>query len=439
MSSTWIDFIAIFEETDRCEAVHEALLAARVGGDTSRWNAELDKMGATEDEDDRWSSDLIQRDEAVLTGEIQGSASSEPREWLSELARLGATAIAAEVLHDQVGEREKLWLIHGKRASKAKLFEVLAKQSLNCALMVAMEQLDRKQVEELLDRGADPNTRVFGRPPIVVASESGRHALMQALVRAGADVNAHDRESSAGGLLERGGTALHDVVGSIKMVRFLLSAGADIHARNSKGQTPLHLAALQHVHLNVFRALLKAGAEIDARDKRGVTPLMTLFQSGAEPENAHRLMQFLMSQGADLEARDAHGGNALWHAQGSGLESLLLAEGMTLEIPDDAYIGNLRRDLDTAITVDDKPKFAELVDRIGELSPEEAHRVLEWAVLRYRVDFVEALAARGVDVNRRNREGYAVLEIEKICREDPQSENSKKVIKVLKRFGKAGR
>jgi ankyrin repeat protein len=446
MSSTWIDFIALFDNSDLCEAVYQALLAAQAGGDLSRWNTELKKHGVKDiDGDEDWSSDLLERDDCVLTGEIQRSASSEPREWLSALARLGATGIAAKAFFDQVGESQRFWLINGKRASKAKLYEVLTKQSLDCAFVVAMEQRDKKQVEKLLENGSNPDTRVFGRPAIVVASEGGPQAVVKALVQAGADVNAHDRDTSSMGLMERGGTALHDVVRSTNMVRFLLSAGADVDARNAKGQTPLHLAALERVNEQVFRTLLKAGAEIDSRDNRGLTPLMTLFLGRSDLEVCSSLMKFLTSRGADLEARDTHGGNVLWYGYESEVASLLEAEGLTLEVPDNAYVGDLNTDLNNATVHRDAAMFEKLVHRIGDVSPDEAHSILEMAVWTEQVEFVRALADNGVDVNRRNRDGFTVFEMEELFRMTgdgdlaPPSESSKEILRVLNLFGREGR
>jgi len=46
-------------------------------------------------------------------------------------------------------------------------------------------------------------------------------------------------------------------------VQHLLAAGADPHARNARGDTPLHFAAIQG-NLEVAVALLAAGADVHA-------------------------------------------------------------------------------------------------------------------------------------------------------------------------------
>ena len=54
-------------------------------------------------------------------------------------------------------------------------------------------------------------------------------------------------------------------------VRACLRAGADLHARNEYGHTPLHIAARKG-HAAALAALLEAGADPDARDEDGSTP-----------------------------------------------------------------------------------------------------------------------------------------------------------------------
>ena len=51
-----------------------------------------------------------------------------------------------------------------------------------------------------------------------------------------------------------------------------LDAGADIMARDDRGQTPLHYAAMWGTPAN-NQLLLAAGADVMARDKDGNTPL----------------------------------------------------------------------------------------------------------------------------------------------------------------------
>ncbi|MBC6412390.1 MAG: ankyrin repeat domain-containing protein, partial [Hyphomonadaceae bacterium] len=56
-------------------------------------------------------------------------------------------------------------------------------------------------------------------------------------------------------------------------VRRCLAAGAEVNARDTFGQTPLHLAAKKG-NAETVTALVKAGADIEVREEKyGLTPL----------------------------------------------------------------------------------------------------------------------------------------------------------------------
>ena len=65
----------------------------------------------------------------------------------------------------------------------------------------------------------------------------------------------------------------------------LLKQGADIHATNKNGWTPLHWGALNNA-TNTAEVLLKNGADVNAKNKNGDTPL-----HWAEKESMKRLLR----------------------------------------------------------------------------------------------------------------------------------------------------
>lgn len=71
----------------------------------------------------------------------------------------------------------------------------------------------------------------FGQPPLGLAALHGSLSSVEALIDAGADVNAKGGD---------GGTALHNAafVGEVEVARRLIEAGADIEAQNNRGNTP---------------------------------------------------------------------------------------------------------------------------------------------------------------------------------------------------------
>src|SRR5262249_16145530 len=57
-------------------------------------------------------------------------------------------------------------------------------------------------------------------------------------------------------------------------VRYLLEAGAEINARDSRSLTPLFFAlATEYPSLDIVRTLLRAGADVNVGDNNGDTPL----------------------------------------------------------------------------------------------------------------------------------------------------------------------
>lgn len=84
-------------------------------------------------------------------------------------------------------------------------------------------------------------------------------------------------------------------------VSALLAAGANIDARNSKGQTALHTAAKAGFP-KVIQVLLKAGAEVNVRDDKGESPLFYAFRSSVKKrENLLKGVELLLAAGADIK------------------------------------------------------------------------------------------------------------------------------------------
>jgi hypothetical protein len=127
-------------------------------------------------------------------------------------------------------------------------------------------------VELLLRLGADPNAADGGghTPLYSVGNEckvSGGGKVVHALVRAGANVDAHDGVKHC--------TALHMAArrGNVEVAEALLDCGADIEARDTLGETPLR----RSVNCNkteVAALLLSRGADRHSKGSKGLTPVL---------------------------------------------------------------------------------------------------------------------------------------------------------------------
>ncbi len=119
----------------------------------------------------------------------------------------------------------------------------------------------------------------FDSPAIVFAAGRGRRQIVDALLNAGANINARSQwwagsfgvldsadPELAAHLIERGAIVdAHSAarLGMLDKLKELISANPElVHARGGDGQTPLHFAST----VEIAEFLLDRGADIDARD-----------------------------------------------------------------------------------------------------------------------------------------------------------------------------
>lgn len=102
-------------------------------------------------------------------------------------------------------------------------------------------------------------------PSFMLACESGNYAAVSSLLRNGERVNQHD---------SKGLTPLHLAArqGHRKLVDVLIESGAFLNAQTHMGETPLHFAAMNG-NEEVVTALLDAGADASIEDASGQLPM----------------------------------------------------------------------------------------------------------------------------------------------------------------------
>ena len=185
-----------------------------------------------------------------------------------------------------------------------------------------------------------------------IAAYNPEVEVLKYLISQGADVNAKDND---------GETPLHHTVfnSNIEVLKYLVSQGVDVNAKNNNGRTPLHLAANFSRDPEVLKYLVSQGADINAKDNDGETPVhCTAYNRDVE------VLKYLISQGADVNAQDRFGRTLLSrasteekrrilreaeaeqpHPRPSGPPPTIASGGATVETPQEPTPGILPGDL----------------------------------------------------------------------------------------------
>lgn len=102
--------------------------------------------------------------------------------------------------------------------------------------------------------------------------------------------------------------------------KWLIESGADVHAQESTGQTPLHFAVRKEgpEHEKIIELLIASEANVDARDKRQSTPLLV-----AVDYNNTNAVELLINNSADTNAQDAQGFGPLHIASRYGYSDII--------------------------------------------------------------------------------------------------------------------
>ena len=156
------------------------------------------------------------------------------------------------------------------------------------------------------------------RVPLIEAVKAGDAAAVEALLNAGAYIDAAEPD---------GTTALHWAAHNddLRLVAALLEAGAEADATTRYGVAPLALAATNGSP-EALRLLLEAGGDPNRASGEGETPLMTVARTGVVPA-----VEVLIEHGAEVDAVEGWRGQTalMWTASqdNPGAAEALMAAG----------------------------------------------------------------------------------------------------------------
>lgn len=171
-------------------------------------------------------------------------------------------------------------------------------------LLEAVNTRNKARLQELLAKGADPNSRdTEGSTALQIAVEHEMTDIVKILLDNKADPN--NVKDGSDPLLLKAASYLPN---NPEIVKMLLEHGANPNVKQEDGTTILHQAAMYN-KLELVQLALDKGADVDAKDKQGMTPLMSnqsVWMSDLNSDSPD-ITNLLLSRGADPKAKDLNG------------------------------------------------------------------------------------------------------------------------------------
>jgi ankyrin repeat protein len=320
------------------------------------------------------------------------------KEAVELLLKAGANSNA----RDEDGESPLMYAIRAKNKDLVELLlkagaEVNAYNKIGWTpLMVAAERFS-DSIPLLPENGAHLEDKTAdGATALLVALHYKNKEAVELLLRAGADVNAYNKQSFTPLMV----AAEH----SFDIIPLLLEKGARLEDKDVDGATAL-LVAISNNNKEAVELLLKAGADANACNKNDSTPLMNAAEFFAES------IPLLIAKGARLEDKTKLGSTALMYAIFNNNKE---AVELLLEAGADA---NARNKNDSTPLIYAAERFSDsiplLLKKGARLEDKNGYGLMALmiGIASKNKEAVKLLLEAGADVNDRNKAGKTVLEV----------------------------
>jgi ankyrin repeat protein len=176
---------------------------------------------------------------------------------------------------------------------------------------------DVAAIEQLVAGGERPNVQdSHSRTPLMVAAFRRQQAAAQALLRLGADPNAHDED---GFDVLAVATANHD----IEMLKLALGGGANARAVVGRDGGSALILAAKLGFADIVHALIDANADLDHVNGRGWTALITAVALGTGDKAHTEIVEALVAARADGDIKDQQGKTAIDYARARGYSDMV--------------------------------------------------------------------------------------------------------------------
>lgn len=152
-------------------------------------------------------------------------------------------------------------------------------------------------VKSLVHHGMPIDHRGLGGNTLLMSAvRCGRGDLIEGLLGLGADLFATNNE---------GNQAIHlfSERDSCVKISFFVKQGANINAKNWRGETPLHF----HVKSHVIEEIIALGGNVHAQNNDGDTPLMICIKDARTGPDFSRSLDLLLCSGADPDGANYFG------------------------------------------------------------------------------------------------------------------------------------
>jgi hypothetical protein len=182
-------------------------------------------------------------------------------------------------------------------------------------MLTAAERGDVPALEKLIAAGAplDP-TDDAKRTPLLIAVEKDHGKAAEALIKAGADINAQAANLDTP-WLQAG------ALGRTEMLRQMFPKKPDFSIRNRYGGNAL-IPACERAHVDTVKFLLTTGIDVNHINNLGWTCLLEIVILGDGGPRHIEVAKMVLANGADPNIADKDGVSPLTHAKKNGQKTV---------------------------------------------------------------------------------------------------------------------